>query len=369
MKWAKCRKLLISTVIFIALLEICSLMIFHFLPDNIYLNGKSIVNKLQTDTIPADFSIISHPYMLYYNAPEYKGNGFKQYNSKGYRNTYEIGVKDSHTFRVLCIGASTTNGYPYVTNPQHAWPSQLETLLQRKYPQLKIEVINAGLPFATSAEFLAGYIFRHRYLKADLIILEAGGNDILSGMYENYNPELTHLRSHGNNSYPRKGERFLLHSSFIKLVYTFWLNEEQSVFRGVPYHVQDLDKAKALDRVSKCDFEGFSRNIDLLGKIILQDSSSLIMIPFVEVPKNLISKKEPLLKGLEDAQDLGYSKVRNSLFKASNELNVPLIPLSFENFELSDFIDLCHLNEKGELKKATLIFEGLDSLNIIGVTP
>jgi hypothetical protein len=38
-----------------------------------------------------------------------------------------------------------------------------------------IEVINAGLSSATSAELLAGYIFRHRYLKPDIVIIDVGG--------------------------------------------------------------------------------------------------------------------------------------------------------------------------------------------------
>ena len=53
-------------------------------------------------------------------------------------------------------------------------------------------MVNAGLPYATSAELLAGYMFRHRYLDPDLVIIhERGGNDTSPLMYEDYNPEYT----------------------------------------------------------------------------------------------------------------------------------------------------------------------------------
>lgn len=46
-------------------------------------------------------------------------------------------------------------------------------------------------------EVLGGYVFRHRYLKPDIVIVHEGGNDVMAMLFDHYNPAYTHLRAHG----------------------------------------------------------------------------------------------------------------------------------------------------------------------------
>jgi tetratricopeptide (TPR) repeat protein len=84
-------------------------------------------------------------------------------------------VKDSLTFRIFCLGASTVQGVPYP--PNGAFPAQLENVLATLHPGRKIEVINCGITAIASysvldiaREVLAKY-------QPDLIVVYTGHNE------------------------------------------------------------------------------------------------------------------------------------------------------------------------------------------------
>ena len=84
-------------------------------------------------------------------------------------------VKDSLTFRIFCLGASTVQGVPYP--PNGAFPAQLENVLAALHPQRRVEVINCGITAIASysvldiaREILAKY-------RPDLIVVYTGHNE------------------------------------------------------------------------------------------------------------------------------------------------------------------------------------------------
>jgi acyl-CoA thioesterase I len=74
--------------------------------------------------------------------------------------------------RIVAIGASNTHGW-YLGN-QGAYPAQLQTLLRAK--GIDAEVINAGVPFDTTAMMLRR-IDKDVPNGTDIAILQPGGND------------------------------------------------------------------------------------------------------------------------------------------------------------------------------------------------
>src|SRR5690606_14357674 len=76
--------------------------------------------------------------------------------------------------------------------PADTWVARLEAKLQAQTGR-SVQVINAGLNYGTSVEALAGYVFRHRFLKPDLVIYHGGGNDVMPLFFDGYNPEYTHF--------------------------------------------------------------------------------------------------------------------------------------------------------------------------------
>lgn len=60
--------------------------------------------------------------------------------------------KSATTFRILCLGESTTAGFPF--DCQVPFPVQLRELLSRAYPERRVEVLNAGIAAISSAVLL-----------------------------------------------------------------------------------------------------------------------------------------------------------------------------------------------------------------------
>ena len=97
-------------------------------------------------------------------------------NSLGFRGE-EIPVKKTFgTYRIFVLGGST------VLNREVEFENNLVRLLEKKlrvrYPNRKIEVINAGKDYYTSEHSLIQYMFKISDLNPDLIIMWHGANDM-----------------------------------------------------------------------------------------------------------------------------------------------------------------------------------------------
>src|SRR5262249_48676694 len=189
-------------------------------------SGRIAVGLLTGTLDPLEAqSIQHHPYMLYVNTPGWKDKaGMRQINSLGYVGD-DITLQPPHgVIRILAIGGSTTLSYPYLGDPTLTGPAQLQRLLQLEGGRA-VEVVNGGLSFATSAELLAHYMFRDRYVGARIIVIHTGTNDVAPLLSDQYNPEYTHWRLGWGPSalQQRPGERFLLQSNLARLFYAWWL--------------------------------------------------------------------------------------------------------------------------------------------------
>jgi lysophospholipase L1-like esterase len=345
-------------VVWIILELFCSIAYRH-LPQK-FDNGKRIVeiNLGRPETIPA--SIIQHPYMLYSNNPNYF-DSVQQHNSLGYRDDEFTIKKPPNTIRILALGGSTTYGYRN-RNPRTTWPEVLQQMLERDVTK-KVEVINAGLKYGTSAELLSSYIFRHRYLKPDIIIFHEGGNDAIPVFFPNYNPEYTHFREHGTGSKLRRGEKLLLRSNVFKVFYSMWLNPNESVYKAQPFPLDELDPAEVQQRIhDEKNFEGFRRNVELLIQLARMDSTQIVLFGFVQ------AREENLNKNREDFTALKKSVIEcvaknNAIMKElAARYHLIYINASQDRFDDSWFLDNCHLNQTGEAMKAQIVYENIRGL-------
>jgi lysophospholipase L1-like esterase len=85
-------------------------------------------------------------------------------------------------FRVLCIGESTTVGYPLPRSSPDTYPSMLQRRLEASFPGLDFAVVNRGLNAATSStvvQRLPEWLERHR---PHVVVAMLGAND---GFYHN----------------------------------------------------------------------------------------------------------------------------------------------------------------------------------------
>ncbi len=327
-------------------------------------SGRISLDIMSDKLKPEQFGVICpHPYLLYTHQPNWKSFGITQFNSMGYRGS-EISLKAKNgTIRILAIGESTTAGYPYVERPDQAWPAQLEKLLKSKTGK-KIEVINAGLSSSTSAESLVHYLFRNRYLNADIVIIHTGGNDAEALMFENYNPEYTHYIQGwiANPLAPRYGERRLLKINIFKVFYAWWLKNasiQQSIGKKIPY--LDVKPKDALVNVQKKEPVGFERNLDLLTRNIREDGSIPVLFPFVYAPKQVFKRNDinNYLKAHYDAFVIGWEKNIKVMKRIADANQILLVEIPKKAIPIQYFLDHCHLNADGEFLKAEYISDYL----------
>jgi lysophospholipase L1-like esterase len=128
---------------------------------------------------PTGHDFQSHPYISYILTANRKyydsfGNTVCSINSLGFRGEEVSIEKTAGTFRIICVGGSTTFG---AQGDKYNWPYVLQQLLREHFLHKEIEVINAGVPAYSSAENLTNLEFRLLGLKPDLVIINQGIND------------------------------------------------------------------------------------------------------------------------------------------------------------------------------------------------
>lgn len=89
-------------------------------------------------------------------------------------------VKSPRTFRVLCLGESTTAGFPFES--QVPFPAQLREILARAYPRLRIEVLNAGMSAISSYVVLDILPDLLSVTRPDVVVAYLGHNEFY-GVY------------------------------------------------------------------------------------------------------------------------------------------------------------------------------------------
>ena len=352
----------------IGALEICAGIIFRRMPNG---NGKRLVTEAMHShdrfVGVKDSYIIPHPYLLYTLRPGYREFGYTQINSLGYRGHEFPYEKPRDTYRILCLGGSTTISFPFIKNPADAWPALLESRLNALYPGRHFEVINAGLGYATSAELLAGYMFRHRYLKPDMVVIHEGGNDSDPLLFENYDPEYSHFRAAGVRVMVGGFDRALLHSNIFRLLYLRHWRLVPTIYQQQPYGFDKLSRAEALERVRNTYPLGFERNLDLIIHTAQDDGARVMLAGFVAEREELFTKAWPAMRGLEPAIMLGIHKNLDVMEKIAAKYHVLYLSPSDVHIKDEWFVDGCHLNEEGERVKADWILGGV--VRTLGQTP
>ena len=312
-----------------------------------------------------------HPYLLWENTPDYiSPDGVKETNNLGYRNKNDFEfTKDSNVFRILALGGSTTWGY-LLDNPDDTWPAQLEKMLNDVLSENsdidRIEVINGGLNYGTSAELLLHYLFRDRNLDPDIVILHTGGNDAKLLLFNDYNPDYSFFRPGWTADIHRlrTGEGFLIrHSNIIKMFYSFWLNDSvalpyinkqsKSFDLRPQYYVQN---ARANEPV------GFESNLDLLIRNVISDGAQPLLFPYVTVSDEQFdalsaesAKRVAFTRKIREGLVIALDKDNEVMERLSLEYQIPLISLSPEEIPTEYFLDDAHLSKEGEAIKARFV--------------
>ena len=118
---------------------------------------------------------------LYVPRPGYEVKGKNihiKINSLGFRGDEFSAAKPPDTFRIVCLGASTTFSAEVSSN-QAVWTHRLQEKLQAAYPARRIEVINAAVGGYVAADNLKNLKHRILPLNPDLVIYYEANNEIV----------------------------------------------------------------------------------------------------------------------------------------------------------------------------------------------
>ena len=134
----------------------------------------------------------SHPYVSYEIRPGYQREGRAHINSLGFRGDEIEQKKVGGIYRIVAIGDSTTYGIYNKYN--ETYPYFLQKQLRAEFGTDKIEVINAGLVSATSAENLVRFFLKILPLSPDMIIWYGSFSDVFPRVFNDYSGDYYHFR-------------------------------------------------------------------------------------------------------------------------------------------------------------------------------
>ncbi|MEK7165668.1 MAG: hypothetical protein AAB874_02575 [Patescibacteria group bacterium] len=305
-------------------------------------------------------SVRPHPYTLYTNTPGWEKDGYVQNNSLGYRGKEIKFEPDPQKIRILTLGESTTLSYPYVKNPEDTWSAQLEKFLNEEM-QFKVEVVNGGLNYATSAELLSHYLYKDRYLKPNFVIIHIGYNDVVPLLFSNYTPDYSHYRTSWNDGElrTRPFEKLFLNFTTVKILYAWWFKQFSLQYvLGQKEDWYTLDPKESAQNLSLNTPVGFRRNLELLIRNIKDDGAEPILFPVVFSSRDLLEKNKTIGSYLMNYYDLLHAGLINNvevMKDIAQSTDSKFVQIPEGTIPVSDFLDHVHLNESGETAKAAFL--------------
>lgn len=338
-----------------------------------HLNQRSTSKNPSISKNPFQKQVPS-PYILYRNNPNYvnPGTQAKEYDSNGYRNPEYN--SDESCFRILAIGGSTTNEDPYVTRSQ-SWTMVLNRLLNSNSKSgICYQVFNAGLGWGTSAELLTEFLLNGIYINPDLVIVHTGGNDGLALRQKEYKTDYSHIRASGNIntglmyflSNTRQGQyihKLSQASATVKLALYSVIRMEGGVRTFTPAinDVFPLSPKESLDVVKSREPIAFKNNITNIVRIARSRNSKVMLVPFIQAPKDQLTSHQPSWRGQEETMIQSVKKHRDVLKEISTNEKVDFYEFNELSFKDEWFLDNCHLNEQGSNEKALQIYRYIKS--------
>lgn len=355
----------------VAFLEVAAyLWFYHGMPVDMRDSALFTVNdqskELPKELIPAIQPYIWANYMPNPDSP--------QANKYGWR--YGGGPKQSGTFRILCLGGSTTWSQA-VTAPEFSYPARLESYLRGK--GYNVDVVNGGVPYFTTAEMVGTLAFRGIYTSPDLILIHEGGNDAFPLQTPNgYKPDYTHWRvvdpamsNPSSEDYFRMLWRIPSWTSRVFLTYRLHPNalNRQMVGKQLTTAQESL---LATNDISQREPEGLKNNLRTLISIARGHGANVATITFNMRHEKLVqlvpqmANNPQLSERVIKRSKLAVDKSNDAIRSVSASMSVPTIPFDkFETTRPEYWVDQCHLSNEGANEKATFIGEYLLKYKLI----
>ena len=333
----------------------------------VFSKGEFSLRLLRGET-PALFQrVTGQSYLNYVPAPNFENDFGIQHNPHGYRGSLVEVARRANTLRILCLGGSTTYGWG-VDRPDQAYPARLERALAAQPPgdYHDVEVINAGLPWGTSAELLTHYHFKFHYYRPDWVVIHTGLNDAQAFDSPYYQPDYDHWRRHMPvpAALP-KFTRWLTQSrllDFFLVPLLMGLHPEAPSFNrthGERPRIPWFEKERP-DRSDPSNVPAtkvaFVHNINTLVRQIQNDGARVALMPVAWQPE--VAENLEAWKRIEESS---HNSVRYTLAFAglleeiASQRGAEFIPFPLDEITPENWTDEMHLDADGTNKKALYV--------------
>jgi lysophospholipase L1-like esterase len=294
---------------------------------------------------------IGQAYLTYVPTPNLR-SGPNRHNEQGYRGDAVPLHRTPGVARVLFLGGSTTYCWG-VPDADQTYPAVVGQLLRSDLPEgySGVEVINAGLPWGTSAELLVHYLLKFHYFKPDVVVVNEGGNDGDAVDTLWYQPDYSHFRQ--PVQVPLRAApwgRRVLRSRLaawivIPLLYgqqpgnsaLQWPKDLPPPTRWHPQAIVPGPRSEVPD-----EEWAFRHNLRSLLDAVDKDGARAVLVPFRLAP------------GTERTLSIAPHVARNEaiLRREADERGLPLAPFPAEVIGAGHWLDHCHVDEEGNRRKA-----------------
>ena len=341
--------------------ELSSLFVLKaVLPDSLLVTSRVLKGD---KTIHTQFqNSIGQSFLHYIPAPNFSIGKDYQHNAQGYRGKAVPFDKEPGTYRILFLGGSTTYGWA-VKDSEKTWPALAGKLLNENLPRgiNKVEVINGGLPWGTSAELFTHYHFKYHYYRPDMVVINSGCNDAGEMAAQFYHPDYSHTRLNLPRSKPLSSFAQVVMTSPTINLFVLALFHEYGVPEQLPFtdlNPKNPPPAKwyprmILQSAAKPGFpnyrieeNAFHHNIKQLVTQVKADGAMPVLLEF---------RENPYWRNHWKGHLAGFRVLRRLLREMARDLEVPYVEFPRDLIPQDNWVDNYHLTEEGVLKKAQLL--------------
>jgi lysophospholipase L1-like esterase len=289
----------------------------------------------------------SHPYISYDMKPGYGIPGEVTINPLGFRGEEFSAVKPPGVYRIVALGGSTTYGIGL--NDDETYPYYLQKELRKRLGTDKIEVINAGLVSATSAETLSRFLLKILPLEPDMVILYEGYNDLPPRMFNGFSDDYYNFRKNPQNHFSWLSQSLLyraaasglkasLHYPNMTLLSEIWK------FENMPQ-----DDSKKIANFNSTTNAVYERNLDYIIALAKAKNITVVLSTFV------FDDDSPNWNNYmpDELWGKGIGQNNEAIQELAGKYNLPLIDLYSYGLEHKNiFHDSIHLTAEGDEEMA-----------------
>ena len=339
------RFLFLASIGFTVILLVCfeagfRIYLFHFA-------SPGRLNKYARSwDIPADARKFKpHPYLNHALNERYRSeDGLNRHNALGFRGAEFPREKLPGTYRIACLGGSSTYETK-IADYRSAYPDQLQEVLRSAYGRTNVHVINAGVAGYTSWELLINLQLRVLDLSPDLIVIYEATNDVQARLV----PPAQYLRDGTGHRKPWEPSGYgwwdhslVLRFAGLKLGFSAPSSLDSTI------NVEHGDPERPGDWLSRNPPVYLADNLRDMVAVTRAHGASIMFSSWTHRGRGAGKAPDPAyLRGLEENNE--------TIRRVAEEEGVPFYDHASEMPQDDAYwADERHVNEKGALRKAEL---------------